>query len=952
MTVTGATTNNGMIAADGQPNGGSGGGGAGGSIYLTTATLVGSGTYSADGATTTTGYAGGGGGGRVAIVLTNSASFGAIAVHAYGGAGTVNGSPSEGNGGAAGTVYLKTAGQAYGTVIIDNNSKMATIPYTTRIAAAVTGATVGDVILRNTAQLSIDNSQSMTCYGSWSNGASLVCDTDSTVYLAGTNTATVYGSNAFHNLTCTNAGKTLRFEAGEKTVIQSFGKLTLEGENGNYLVVTSATASAWHLTLQPNALQSVSCVAAAYSDASGGQTIVAPTATNMGNNVNWNFAGGVLKTWTGNANTSWAVADNWSPAAVPISLDTVMIPDVGAGNYPSLVANVEIAGLINAPGTSLTLDGNNLTVTGNADIDGTITASGTEIVTFGGNVDFSNGTFNQATAVVVIAGSAAQMFTPDNNSFNEIRVDSTNGVTFGSVFSADTLRITNTSVSATFSTGFTVVDLDCDGPSAALIFADGASYNVTNLVLRGGAGELIVLRSSGGAAWDLNVSCWQAVRYVDVQDSDASGGMTIYAVNSTNSGDNVNWNFTDWKVWDGSLSTDYATADNWTPVGAPTSADYVLVDGGYGANAPALSLATNVARLTVGISETSVLSLNALLTVTEDVLIGPAGVLNHGDNADAETYKLSLTVGSNLTVAAGGAIDVTGLGYDKGQGPAPGGANFGAGHGGQGGFYNHGPVSTALYGSPTAPTRLGSGGSAAVAGGATASGGGAVMLTVGGRVTLNGEIVANGDLNAIIINGAYDGGGGAGGSVYLTCASMSGSGSILADSRSPNINYSGGGGGGRIAVVLASGTSFDSVTIHAYGSLGGSGGSSGAAGTVYLKQSGLPGELIVDNANRTTGYTTHIMPLSGAAPGELEDVTVIVTNKATVTLSTNTWIDDILIYTNCTLTLTNFYLHVDSMEHSLENLTYKHPDASTNRVDHYDQILWEGSPSGIVIMIR
>jgi len=43
---------------------------------------------------------------------------------------------------------------------------------------------------------------------------------------------------------------------------------------------------------------------------------------------------------------------------------------------------------------------------------------------------------------------------------------------------------------------------------------------------------------------------------------------------------------------------------------------------------------------------------------------------------------------------------------------------------------------------------------------------------------------------------------------------------------------------------------------------------------------------------------------------------------------------------------------VDSLEHSLESLTDMHPDASTNRVDHYDQILWEGAWPGTLIRFR
>jgi len=56
--------------------------------------------------------------------------------------------------------------------------------------------------------------------------------------------------------------------------------------------------------------------------------------------------------------------------------------------------------------------------------------------------------------------------------------------------------------------------------------------------------ENITLRSTtNGATWYLTLSGTQDVDSVDVQDSNASGGNTIIAYNSTNSGNNTNWDF-------------------------------------------------------------------------------------------------------------------------------------------------------------------------------------------------------------------------------------------------------------------------------------------------------------------------------------------------------------------------------------------------------------------------
>lgn len=111
-----------------------GAGGAGGSIWLTTPVLSGTGSIQANGGHGSTSYSGGGGGGRVAITgVTNLAgNFApntiAANVSAFGAVGVSN------KNGGAGTVYVRSSGQTYGSLIIDNNN-MATDPQSTRLPA-------------------------------------------------------------------------------------------------------------------------------------------------------------------------------------------------------------------------------------------------------------------------------------------------------------------------------------------------------------------------------------------------------------------------------------------------------------------------------------------------------------------------------------------------------------------------------------------------------------------------------------------------------------------------------------------------------------------------------------------------------------------------------------------------------------------------------------------------
>lgn len=88
-------------------------------------------------------------------------------------------------------------------------------------------------------------------------------------------------------------------------------------------------------------------------------TAVSPTAT---------------KVWTGATDTSWTTATNWTPAGAPAATDSVVVPV--AGSQPALSAAVAVKSLVVAPGATLKLGTNNLTLTGSLDAGSTITSTG------------------------------------------------------------------------------------------------------------------------------------------------------------------------------------------------------------------------------------------------------------------------------------------------------------------------------------------------------------------------------------------------------------------------------------------------------------------------------------------------------------------------------------------------------------------------------------------------
>jgi len=255
---------------------------------------------------------------------------------------------------------------------------------------------------------------------------------------------------------------------------------------------------------------------------------------------------------------------------------------------------------------------------------------------------------------------------------------------------------------------------------------------------------------------------------------------------------------------------------------------------------------------------------------TGNVTVANGGVMTHHTDNTAETYKLDLSLTGNLTVASGGSITAYNKGYESNTGPGKGvsvaSSRAGGGHGGQGG---NGTSKT--YGNPTAPITYGSGGSGGGSG--DGSGGGAIKLTVSGVTSVAGSILATG-------GGSGVWGPGAGGSLWLTTGTLSGAGTISCDGAAGSAS-GGGGGGGRLAVILTGGgadfTGY-SGSLSAKGGLG-SGIENGAAGTVYQQttaQGANGGQLIVDNAGRTTTAAVTTLNDVNATSGLAENITVTV----------------------------------------------------------------------------
>ena len=246
----------------------------------------------------------------------------------------------------------------------------------------------------------------------------------------------------------------------------------------------------------------------------------------------------------------------------------------------------------------------------------------------------------------------------------------------------------------------------------------------------------------------------------------------------------------------------------------------------------------------------TVLNASGTLRVMDDSMI----VVQSKNTGGGMSQGIGGTINAGgVTVEAGSTISADGQGYIGTAGPGAGAsdqfcnaaaAGGGGGYGGTGGSQESGASGGPTYGSPVAPTDLGSGGGNNPAAGCgqnstVNAGGGAIRLTVAGTLQLDGAISANGAPNL-----PQRLGGGAGGSIYVTTGTLSGSGSFSANGADAGSSSAGGGGGGRIAVYYANGATFSGFAGSTAD--GGSGFTPGGTGTAaFFDTSVAPPHLYV-----------------------------------------------------------------------------------------------------------
>ena len=886
--------------------------GSGGSVWISARTLTGAGAISANGGTQTSGGYASGGGGRVAVYLTDSsATFDGFTgpITAYGGVRTSAKAVYAG----AGTVYLKRGDQAddAGTLIIANSNCTS---YATELMTGgakqnkdVTDLDVGEVIVRG-AKAVLDNA-TVTVRRGWTTeeGAILENHADGNLLVAGAEDATFRGANTFYDFACAVPGKKLYFGTdAEKDLltIAENGSLTWRGDPGEPLQLLPTVADdSWRVSAPASVKTELEHLTVSRSIATGAKlAALNSTESPDGSCVNWSFSSvvvGETNTWKG-VSSVWSDVANWDRERPPAATDVLLIP--ATAHDPVLAGGVEAYGLKVESGAALMLNGYPLTVTDNLTVQGRIVFSDTErLACSGSSVTLAAGALEPARGTFALTGVDAQTVALSARFWNlSVEKNSGDVAWSGTCSVGRTLSLTATGALTMTFAGGTVLAADD-------FLAEGTVAGAPGLTLT-------------GMSWKLKAAKRAVARGVRVAGCDASEGNSVYvSAPFENLGDNANWKFgTGVAIWTGAKDGDFTNDLNWAGGTAPdaetvaeiaagatvTISSPVTVGGLFlGGGTGAVQLKAN-AELTVNgllsVGTNATLELNAPATARAvEVLAG--GEITHAKYASGVQRTLDLSVTGDMVVDANGKVSAAGKG--------PGDVNIGstgASHGGRG--YN----GVACYGSYVHPSKAGSHGR-------DSQSGGIVRLKVGGALVVNGQVDADAKSTAYYY-------GSSGGSVWITCGSLSGAGMMSAAGANGSFETDGGytAGGGRISVEVtqADGLAGWSGMATAYGghharSVNFTGMPNASAGTVAWSEPGAHPTVVIENKNTTVYVSGADLPAQdGDASRILRDLVFVVKDAGVLNVTADVTIYDLDLQTaNAALRLNGHTLTIRSQAH-------------------------------------
>lgn len=772
---------------------------------------------------------------------------------------------------ACGTIYLEDTDDAKGegTLLIDNlgvNSGN----FVTVFGELMTDVDepFGEVVLQNYAKLKVYPGKTLKVKRGIrcsSNSTLLTADSTAVIELCGTNDMQIIGASRIstHNFVCTNIEKRVFFESGANGML-SMGantSLKLSGLDVEHplSLLPLSEGQTWQLKVDAYAQADVKHVAVKNSDASQGSTILAYESINLEGNKAWSIMDkinpGDKIVWTGSVSSDWADIGNWDRNRVPLESDDIIIkpagefnPVIGEGEY--VFHRIEIN-----PGASLTLSETMLTVTNELCNSGSLIFSGSEHLYLTGDAFFTNGTVEASSSVIWISGERNQTIDFSDTVLSKVYITKTSGIVdfSGHGFTASYINaMPNYPMNVTFAAG--------------KLYSFGECYFVGN----SDVGKMSLLSSDPSKQWRVKLTQLQSFANLYVNGCDASDGeVACYGDTSMDGGNNKDCDFeAKTAMWTGGSAGEFFIPENWStkvvpsadtratviagesenitvtvPAGNPITIKSLVLAAGAGGNA------NFNAKSPLTVSEYAYVCSGGILTldvyndsgeapnvVSNDVVVYSGGKITHSGNKSTENAKLHLAVLGDMTVHEGGEVTATKKGYAKTtcpHGTIPMGSS--ASHAGYG-KQNHAP-----YGSIFRPVSWGGGTS-------DEPGGGAIHLIVSGNITVNGTIEAEGGGNNIYYSGA-------GGSIWLECASLMGSGLVSARQGLNRFDPSYTSSGGRVAVYQRTAKDFSAFPKSR---ILATRNKVAACGTVYLESasSSVAGADLYIETDTSTNYST------------------------------------------------------------------------------------------------
>ena len=972
LLVTGTATIDGTITADGQPD--TTISGAGGAIWITAATYAGAGRVSACGGKGSAPYDQrgwfNGGGGRVALYAGASGEMFGGAVEATAGKIPASNTSPVTYAGTPGTVYLQT-GDELGTLVF-NNVGSRTDNYVTLRTALPEGAdmTFDSVIVTNGAKVKLADGLTLRVRRNWlTRTGAFDAGANSDVIFESEETSVVNGNNMFRRLSCTTPGKKFLFETDANDVVGVVegGSLTWKGVEDNLISVWPNEPDAtWKLCVSKNSAYEFSHLSVSNSDASAGVSVTSPYSENLGGNTYWSFANpaeeGDPITWTGAEDSNWFNSGNWvdryGDTRTVAPGDRVSIPSAPENQPVARAGDIAVCDLTVEAGASLELDSSNLTVTNALSVVGSLTADGNERIVCKGDVTFDGvSTYSGAGATFALTDGAVQNVMFGGKSFGAFEISKDGGeVHFADGLTADS---------------FVLVA----GGAFVVEFKSGATYAFGDFTACGYAGTepAVTFRASEAETpWTVSASRRSFVSGVSASDSTAVGAPIRADVGCTLARC-VNWNKGDRQVrlWKGGTGN-FDTPSAWSPEGVPGETDvvqvYALVNEApkitirdartvaelvvSGAGSPTLIVTgpfhvTGAAEI-VGKTTVQMNSRNTW-TVGGDLTFRTGSTLTQttpASNADVAKYCISVDVGGDFTMEPGTVVNAEAMGaFAKASVEGSSTAGGGGGHGGRGANGGTSPVK--CYGSIFAPVMYGGGGGGA-------KGGGLVRLSCGGTMRLDGPVNVDGGRNTSDKTANYSG---AGGSVWLTCGLLTGSGTISARGGGWDLGAkSYAGAGGRISVWQKQDGNAFTGTLAARGGAGSGNtynGGGGGAGSVYVSRGGNSkvGTVMFSNYGSAVLDSEFPMKDDGEAKKVYRDVTVVVTNAARLTLTGSTTIRELELASNAKVELGTNTLTIISQAHKGFKGWPKGASIISNQVDGvWGKVVWK--KPGFALIIR